>query len=48
MSDGMQGIVVALAIGGALAYLGWRAWHQVTAARRRGGDCGPDCGCGKH
>jgi len=44
----MQGIVVALAIGAALAYLGWRAWRRIGAARRSaGGGCGPDCGCGE-
>ena len=48
----MQGVIVALAICGALAYLGWRAWRKVVAARGRGGDCGADggtdCGCGTH
>ena len=30
----MQRLIVALAIGGALAYLAWRLWRQAVAARR--------------
>ena len=49
MTEGMQRLIIALAIGGALAYLARRLWRQAAAAKQRtGSDCGPDCGCGKH
>ena len=49
MTDGMQRLIVALAICGALAYLGWRVWRQAVAARQKPtGGCGPGCACDKH
>lgn len=43
----VQGVIVALVVLAAAAYLGRTLWGTVSAARRAkaGGDCASGCGC---
>jgi hypothetical protein len=44
----IQDILVGVALLGAAAYLGRRAWTRLLRARRpQSGRCGPNCGCGE-
>ncbi|HEY6827532.1 MAG TPA: hypothetical protein VI259_11795 [Gemmatimonadaceae bacterium] len=40
-----DGLVVAIAIAGALLFFLRRAWRYVTEARRHDTGCGPSCDC---
>ncbi len=46
-ADVVQGVIVALIVLAAAAYLGRTLWGTLSAARRAkaGGDCAAGCGC---
>ena len=40
-----DGLVVAIAVAGALFFFVRRAWRYVAEARHQHAGCGPGCGC---
>ena len=47
MTPSVQRWIAAALVVAASSYLAWRSWRtwRAAAAARRGGGCGPGCGC---